>query len=313
MNRGVVTTPWGVWKQPQRALVRLHWAVMSKENAGGKLIAPNRCCYDARCRLLEPVLKSFYGWIPGWLGDLAGAWVFYSVLPAWPGVMPRFERIARFGPLIGLVLGGVQGLFWWLSAGWMPLGAQVALVLALGLVLTGGLHIDGAMDTADGLGAGPRALEAMADSRVGASGVQALVVLLLLRAGALLCLAAAAPLALLWAAFWGRVAPLLAMQWYPYLREQGSAGFHRQHWRGLAAELVPALLVLALALGLAAWTHWPWPQGLGLLPAVLVPVWFGRRLGGHSGDSYGACVEWTESLALLLMALLLGLGSRLAA
>jgi adenosylcobinamide-GDP ribazoletransferase len=313
MNRGVVTTPWGVWKQPQRARVLRHWAVMSKEKAGGKLIAPNRCCYDARCRLQEPVLKSFSGWIPGWLRDLAGAWVFYSVLPAWPGVMPRFERIARFGPLIGLVLGGVQGLFWWLSAGWMPLGAQVALVLALGLVLTGGLHIDGAMDTADGLGAGPRALEAMADSRVGASGVQALVVLLLLRAGALLCLAAAAPLALLWAAFWGRVAPLLAMQWYPYLREQGSAGFHRQHWRGLSAELAPALLVLALALGLAAWTHWPWPQGLGLLPAVLVPVWFGRRLGGHSGDSYGACVEWTESLALLLMALLLGLGSRLAA
>jgi adenosylcobinamide-GDP ribazoletransferase len=313
MKRGVVTTPWGVWKQPQRARVRLHWAVMSKENAGGKLIALNRCCSEAKCRLLKPVLKSFSGRSLGWLGDLAGAWVFYSVLPAWPGVTPRFERIARFGPLIGLVLGGVQGLFWWLSAGWMPLGAQVALVLALGLALTGGLHIDGAMDTADGLGAGPRALEAMADSRVGASGVQALVVLLLLRAGALLCLAAAAPLALLWAAFWGRVAPLLAMQWYPYLREQGSAGFHRQHWRGLAKELAPALLVLALALGLAAWARWPWPQGVGLLPAILVPVWFGRRLGGHSGDSYGACVEWTESLALLLMALLLGLGSRLAA
>ena len=285
---------------------------MSKENAGGKLIAPNRCCSDARCRLLKPVLKSFSGPIPCWLGDLAGAWVFYSVLPAWPGVPPRFERIARFAPLIGLVLGGLQGLFWWLAAGWLPLGAQVALVLALGLVLTGGLHVDGAMDTADGLGAGPRALEAMADSRVGASGVQALVVLLLLKAAALLCLGAAAPLALLWAAFWGRVAPLLAMQWFPYLRAQGSAAFHRQHWRGLAAELVPALLVFALALGLAAWTRWPWPQGLGLLPAVLVPLWLGRRLGGHSGDSYGACVEWTEALALLLMGLLLGLGPRLA-
>ncbi|PHX68109.1 MAG: adenosylcobinamide-GDP ribazoletransferase, partial [Cyanobium sp. Baikal-G2] len=77
-------------------------------------------------------------------------------------------------------------------------------------------------------------------------------------------------------------------------------------------ELVPALLVFALALGLAAWTRWPWPQGLGLLPAVLVPLWLGRRLGGHSGDSYGACVEWTEALALLLMGLLLGLGPRLA-
>jgi adenosylcobinamide-GDP ribazoletransferase len=247
--------------------------------------------------------------MPSWLADLAGAWVFYSVLPAWPGVPLRFERIARFGPLIGLVLGGLQGLFWWLTAGWLPLGAQVALVLALGLTLTGGLHVDGAMDTADGLGAGPRALEAMADSRVGASGVQALAVLLLLRAAALLCLATAAPLALLWAAFWGRVAPLLAMQWFPYLREQGSAGFHRQHWRGLRLELLPALLVLLLAFVLAPWAGWPLPQGVGLLPAVLVPLWLGRRLGGHSGDSYGACVEWVESLALLLS----GLWWRLAA
>jgi len=26
-----------------------------------------------------------------------------------------------------------------------------------------------------------------------------------------------------------------------------------------------------------------------------VPLWLGRRLGGHSGDSYGACVEWTDT------------------
>jgi adenosylcobinamide-GDP ribazoletransferase len=36
----------------------------------------------------------------------------------------------------------------------------------------------------------------------------------------------------------------------------------------------------------------------------------GRRLGGHSGDSYGACVEWTTSLALLLCALVLTAGLR---
>ena len=39
----------------------------------------------------------------------------------------------------------------------------------------------------------------------------------------------------------------------------------------------------------------------GLIPAVAVPFWLGKRLGGHSGDSYGACVEWTEALALWLI------------
>jgi adenosylcobinamide-GDP ribazoletransferase len=259
------------------------------------------------------------------------------VLPPWPFIAPRFERIARFAPLVGLVLGGLQALVWGLTAGWLPLAAQVALVLVLAVVLTGGLHLDGAMDTADGLGAGPRALEAMKDSRVGAAGVQALLVVLLLRGAGLICLAdgpplaaaLAAPLAMVWAAFWARASPLLAMQYFPYLREQGSAGFHRQHWRGLARELRPVLgvfLVLVLLVGallalggVFVGAGLPVAQGaalglfgglvlwgaVGVVPAVLVPLWLGRRLGGHSGDSYGACVEWSEALALLFMGLLL--------
>ena len=126
--------------------------------------------------------------LPAWLRDLVGAWVFYSVLPAWPGIEPGFGRIARFAPWVGLVLGGLQALLWLLTAAWLPPLVQVCLVTVLALVLTGGLHADGVADTADGLAAGPRALEAMDDSRVGAAGVQALVVVLLLRAGGLLAL-----------------------------------------------------------------------------------------------------------------------------
>jgi adenosylcobinamide-GDP ribazoletransferase len=126
---------------------------------------------------------------PPWLRDLAGAWIFYTVLPAWPRLQPRFERIARFAPWIGLLQGLLQGLLWSVAEPWLPGGARVALVLALGFWLTGGIHADGVMDTADGLAAGERALEAMDDSRVGASGVLALVQVLLLRAAALLTLA----------------------------------------------------------------------------------------------------------------------------
>jgi len=256
---------------------------------------------------------------PAWLRDLAGAWIFYSVLPAWPWPEPRFRRIARFAPWIGAVLGGLQGLLWWGLEDRVPPLAQVALVLAAGLLLSGGLHMDGAMDTADGLAAGERLLEAMDDSRVGASGAQALALLLLLRTAALATLAAAAPLALTWAALWGRVAPLVAMARFPYLRPGGTAAFHREHWAGLAVELRPsALLVVPLVMIETAAIAWVLPgtgaarallTGLaGLLPALLVPLWLGRRLGGHSGDSYGACVEWTEALALLLSAAL-SLGS----
>jgi len=244
---------------------------------------------------------------PSWLRDLSGAWIFYSVLPAWPGIQPRFARIARFAPWIGAVLGGLQALLWAVLEGRVPPLAQVALLLALALWLTGGLHMDGAMDTADGLAAGERLLEAMDDSRVGASGAQALAQLLLLRGAALACLGAAAPLALLWAAVWGRVAPLAAMAHFPYLRPGGTAAFHRRHWAGLAVELRPSLLLLLLltppTLALAQPAALPLGLLGGVLPALVVPRWFGRRLGGHSGDSYGACVEWSETLALLLSAL----------
>ena len=238
------------------------------------------------------------------------------MLPAWPGIEPRFARIARFAPLIGLVLGGLQALFWSATAGRLPDGARVALVMALALWLSGGLHHDGALDTADGLAAGPRRrLEAMADSRVGAAAVLVAGQLALLRAAGLLCLlelpGPTAAAALVAAAFWGRIAPLVAIQSYPYLRTDGTASFHRHHWRGLGRELLPSLLV-ALPLLLATATAMVDGRGgiaaaalPGLVPALLVPRWLGRRLGGHSGDSYGACVEWVEALALLFTGVLL--------
>ena len=113
---------------------------------------------------------------PSWLRDLAGAWVFYSVLPAWPRLQPGFQRIARFAPWIGLVIAALQIAVWLLlqGLGW-PLLATMPVLIALEVWVTGGLHLDGVMDTADGLAAGAsRRLEAMEDSRVGASGVQAL-------------------------------------------------------------------------------------------------------------------------------------------
>jgi len=299
------------------------------------MLAAARLCSDARCRHAgapldhrdhgkQPERNPAAGTppsAPAWLQDLAGAWVFYSVLPAWPWPQPRFARIARFAPWIGLVIGGLQAGLWLLTAGWLPPLAQIALVIALGLWLSGGLHADGVIDTADGLAAGPRALEAMDDSRAGAAGVQAFVLLLLLRVAGLAALATAvAPgviaAVLVSAAIWGRISPLLAMARFPYLREQGTAGFHRQGLLGLRLELRPAALLLALVLalqvGAALFKAGSAPAPLLLtvvgwllpaVPAVVVPLWLGQRLGGHSGDSYGACVEWSETLGVLLCAL----------
>ena len=92
-----------------------------------------------------------------WWPDLAGSWIFYTTLPLWPGVTPRFERIARFAPVIGVFIGGAQAALWLVGRELgVPSASCALLVLVLGLWLTGGLHLDGAMDTGDGLAAGPR-------------------------------------------------------------------------------------------------------------------------------------------------------------
>ncbi|WP_244279676.1 adenosylcobinamide-GDP ribazoletransferase [Synechococcus sp. UW179A] len=260
--------------------------------------------------MICPALRSAS---PPWLRDLAGAWVFYSVLPGWPWPTPRFERIARFAPWIGAVIGGLMAALWLLlSALNWPSVAIAPAALALGLWLTGGLHLDGLMDTADGLAAGSsRCLEAMDDSRVGASGVQAAFIVLLLQFSALVQLGGFAPAALVFAAALARVSPLWAMGRFGYLRKQdtGTAAFHRRNWCGWR-EGNPTLLLL-LATGLLVWglqprrfIAWIGIALLGTLAALLPAEWLGRRLGGHTGDSYGATLMICETFTLLAAALL---------
>ena len=238
---------------------------------------------------------------PTWLRDLAGAWIFYTVLPAWPWPQPRFERISRFAPWIGLLIGAVQAGLWMVLTvfGWGAI-ASAPLVMALGIRLSGGLHHDGLMDTADGLAAGAsRRLEAMEDSRVGASGVLALVILMLVQFSALVQLGALAPIALCLAGFWGRVSPLWAMARFEYLRPEGTAAFHRRHGRP-GWDVVPTLIAVVL---MAAWIP-PLKLFVGLPVAVLVAERLGRQLGGHTGDSYGSVLVVTETLTLFSLAVI---------
>ena len=236
-----------------------------------------------------------------WLADLAGAWIFYTVLPAWPWPPPQFRRIARFAPWIGLLIGSLQAALWLVltELGWSSI-ALAPLVLGFGIWLSGGLHHDGLMDTSDGLAAGvERRLIAMEDSRVGASGVLALVMVLFLEVAALIRLGSAAPIALLLAGFWARVAPLWAMGRFDYLRPEGSAAFHRRYGRSWL-DAVPALLVLPLL----AWLTDPLSALAGLPVALLCAEGLGRRLGGHTGDSYGATLVLTEGFTLLVLSLM---------
>ena len=231
--------------------------------------------------------------------------VFYTQIPLPISANLPFERAIHWAPAIGLVLGGVlDGLRYALGQLHSPPMLQATILVCLWLWVTGGLHVDGVMDTADGLAVAPeRRLAVMADSVSGAFGVMAAIALLLLKTAGLVSLADVPGAWMAAAAGWGRWGQQVAIASYPYLKAQGKGSIHQPTMRS-GWDTLPSLLLL---LGVCAWpllTHPsdPW-MPLCLAGGVIAPIiaaWFGRQLGGHTGDTYGAVVEWTEAIALLV-------------
>lgn len=216
-----------------------------------------------------------------------------------------FGRSTRFFPLVGLVLGICYALAAWLllyALGMRSLTA--ALLLILPLLLTGGLHADGFMDTADGVFSGrdrARKLEIMKDSRVGAFGVVSFVMLMFVQYALLSDLA---PMLFVPALFVmpiiGRLAMVLAVACFPYAREDGMGKtFADMADRStvVIAALTTAILVLPWgALAAAALV-------LGTLFALLFCRMITNVLGGVTGDVYGAATVLTETLVLAVFSL----------
>jgi len=247
----------------------------------------------------------------GWR-SLLGALLFYTNLPL-PAQAVDLTHVARWAPLVGLGLGaGLAALAWSLQALGVPPLTRSALVVASGWLATGGLHLDGAMDTADGLAVREpqRRLAVMQDSRSGAFGVMAAVAIALFKVAALSELP---PDALLWAlpaaAAWGRWGQVLAIARYPNLRPEGKGAWHQRHLRQPQDSLLSTATVLGFAALQFACSGAPlWfvasSQVCGGGLAVTSGWWLQQRLGGHTGDTYGAIVEWTEALLLVAIATL---------
>jgi len=206
------------------------------------------------------------------------------------------------GGLIGLLLAGVN-----LGAEriWHTEAASNALVIVTLVLVTGGLHLDGLMDICDGVFGGhsrEHALEIMKDSRTGAFGVLGAICMLLLKFGFLFALPGdLKSQALIFLPVAGRWSLVYAIARFPYARAQGTGKAFKEQvggwhffWASLAATGIGALLfglrlpVLAVVVWLTAWA-----QGRYLA----------RRLGGLTGDAYGAIGEVTEVFILAAMPL----------
>ncbi|MCS7030720.1 MAG: adenosylcobinamide-GDP ribazoletransferase [Gloeomargarita sp. SKYG116] len=238
-----------------------------------------------------------------WWRQFWGAIAFYTILPVPPNAEVR--QVAVWAPLVGLLLGGLlAGVDMLLGA--LPLLPRSGLVVALQVGLTGGLHLDGVMDTADGLAVSDpqRRLEVMRDSHTGAYGVMAGCLVIVLKILALGHLPAERFWLLTGVMGWGRWGQVAAISFYPYLRREGKGAIHHQpHW---PKQWWPGLGLLVVWAGLwgSIRDDWRLPlalTGWGLVLALAVGFVLYRRLGGHTGDTYGAVVEWVETLCWCAM------------
>jgi adenosylcobinamide-GDP ribazoletransferase len=204
-------------------------------------------------------------------------------------------------PWVGALLGLLYCGAWALLGRGLPRPAAAALLLALTVALTGGLHLDGLADTVDGLGGGhtPEArLSIMKDSRVGTFGVLSLIVVLVLKFACFLSLKApAGTLSLFLFPVLSRWGMVLLAYLSPYARPEGGLGQAMTSGvsgRVLAGATVSAGLLAAVILGV---------RGLILLTGAGLVVWltsryFRQMLGGITGDVLGATNELLEVLVL---------------
>jgi adenosylcobinamide-GDP ribazoletransferase len=240
-------------------------------------------------------------------GDLAEALVFLTRLP-----LPHRRNQRGLGavvavfPLAGLILGLLLVAFDTAlqAAGLPPTTRNILIVVAL-VSLTGGLHLDGLMDTCDGLWGGhtpQRRLEIMRDSRVGSYGVLGGACILLLKVAGLEGLHGASRLAALaLAPALARWAIVLATRLFPQARPAGLGATFRAavttpRLLGAATSSLLIAAIVSPMAGLTAWvacTMLTWLLGRAISGAI----------GGLTGDSYGAVIELSEVAALFVFAL----------
>jgi adenosylcobinamide-GDP ribazoletransferase len=238
-----------------------------------------------------------------------GFWAALQFLTIFPTPL-RHKVTARtsgqslpYFPLVGLILGAILfGIHYVLSLLLPSSVVNMLLIIAL-VILTGAHHLDGFIDTCDGVIAGKskkERLAIMSDSKVGAFGIVGAILLLLLKYVSL----SSSPIlpALLLMPTLSRWAMVSIIFTFPYTKRSGMGlAFKRgANWQRLTIATIIALIV---AVALLQWWGLVLMAALWLI-AFGIASYFRSRLGGLTGDNYGAINELSEVLVLLLLILI---------
>jgi len=213
------------------------------------------------------------------------------------------SRSIIFFPIVGGIIGVVNAGLYLVIEPFLPRSVLSVFIVALPIFMSGGIHFDGLLDSCDGLFSGrsrERTLEIMRDSRVGSMGVIAGLLNVMLRYSILIELPEAIlPVLLITQGITGRWVMAMALHFFPYARKEGGLGQGFASEKRVSYVMVSsllALLIIGLVNGVAGILISLMVGGLSLLLAI----WVVRKIGGLTGDVYGALNEVSENFFLLL-------------
>lgn len=231
---------------------------------------------------------------------------FLTIFPcpaSWSGGEETLENSVVFFPVVGILIGVIVATLDYGLGFLFPRHLSSLLVVIAMIGLSGGLHLDGLADTADGFfSSRPRAeiLDIMRDSRTGPMGVAAIVCVFTMK---IFSIASLPPHArwgvILLLPLAGRCAMVIEMAALPYAREEG--GLASVYIRkGTRLQAVWAFVVFAVA----GWLLASW-MGLiacaaSLAITLILAAYSYRKIGGFTGDVLGATCELVEVVPALV-------------
>jgi adenosylcobinamide-GDP ribazoletransferase len=217
-------------------------------------------------------------------------------------------------PVVGLIIGLILVALNWVLGLFLPSSIVIALLLAAMVLVNGVLHLDGFIDTCDGLAGNKTAEErwrVMRDSRVGAFGIAGAALLILAKYVSFTNVPdRLMPGALLLMAVLSRWAMAYAIVVCPYARPSGLGTAFKKEADGVVIAAATFFAVVS-AIGIAAVQGIPYPFVAALVTMAAVwlitTVWaryLSWKFAGLTGDSYGAVNEVTEAVVIIIVSTL---------
>jgi adenosylcobinamide-GDP ribazoletransferase len=249
------------------------------------------------------ILKSIPVRLAKWFTAFFAALQFLTIIP--PLVKRPFSaqevgKSVTFFPAVGLMIGAVLIVADSLLAYILPSAVSTVFVLIIWVLISGALHIDGFLDTCDGLFGGHSAesrLKIMRDERIGAFALTGGILLMLLKFSSLNSLSVFRFNALLLAPTLSRWSMVVAIFLFPYARSQGLGRLLKDQVKW-SYVLIASAFTLALAWFVDGWIG----IGMFLVSALLtvgIAIFSLKRIPGLTGDIYGAMNELTEVFMLV--------------